>query len=206
MKIVPVIILIGFMVFGFMMLTGGTEYISPSPIEPIPDKEVHKCGYTGEVTGTVRYDVMILDGLDEQEIYNSLLYVPSVIEFNIVEPDATQYVIETKGEFTGAHFPMHDNLMIFIDGDKYPELKAAGLAWFNDDITHRVCICVYDKDSNASVGIRAWHEILHSIAKDGDADCMDSDLGYKVFKDRKLFKQYEYYGYLMVKYQGDLYG
>jgi hypothetical protein len=65
---------------------------------------------------------------------------------------------------------------------------------------------VYDTDTRVTVGMRIFHEALHGVERGGEADDMNCNKMYDGYQGAAVFEQYEYYGFLMTKYRGDLDG
>ena len=190
---------------GYLLYEEQPTYVMPC--DPIIEDKDYEQGYIGPVTGTVKYRVMILDNLDTQYICDALQYVPGWIEFEIVPPDNTMYAIETTGDHIGMHYPLENNLIVVFDGDGYEDMNAAGCSYYNKyDVSNRCGIAMFDTDTRITIGMRVYHEILHGIAKDAEADQMEENKMYDGYQGATVFEQYEYYGFLMTKYRGDLDG
>ena len=200
------VVIIG-MVATMVMFTGCTDkYIPATPVAPVCEDATYACGYTGEVSGTTHYKVIILDDINTQFVCDALQYVPGWYDFEIVSPDSSLYMVETKGIHTGAPIPMQDNLIVVFDAEKRGVTTWAGLAYFGGSAhwKNRVCIAVFDMDDRLTIGARIYHEVLHCTGQNGDADEMDTCIDYRAYTGHTTLNQERYYMYLLAKYRGDL--
>lgn len=175
----------------FMMLLG----IGNGVMLPVHEEKQYEAGYTGDVSGNVHYNIMIVDDVNTQTVVNALQYVPNMFEFTIVKPDNSLYIIETLGPYAGMHLPTCDDYIVVYDGDKYPECQAGGMAWFAGN-GHRIGIAVYDRDSEVIIGNRIFHEVIHAQQGNGTADNMTFNLDY-MCANQTTFEQFAYYEYLL---------
>jgi hypothetical protein len=178
-----------------------------SPVAPAIDGSAQtSIVEVGDIHGTIHYDVMVLDGLDTNRVRSSLLYVPNWIEFTIVPIDKSQYVVETNGEWVGFKYPIRDNLIVVFDGDN--GFKYAGGALISEGNGHRIGVAMYDRDSNYDLGMRIFHEALHTVELGRSADAMMTEPAFYTWSLQPLREhsiQWErlYYDYLMVKFRGE---
>lgn len=196
--------MVGAIIFGLIATMGCvTSYTPVKPINPIYEDKTYPAGYVGNVTGSIHVQVMIVDGLDEQRIIDALQYVPQWINFEIIPDDPKLYMIETEGEYKGMHVPMRDNMIVVFDATKQPDMKPIGAAFIDSGNGMRCGIGVNPSDTSMVIGMRVFHEMLHSIGNNGDADEMNTNASYKIYGSQEIFDQYRYYGYLEATYRGE---
>lgn len=173
------------------------------PVCPVTDTTVYPNGYTGNIIGSVHYDVMICDGIDTKTVTDALQYIPSFYDFSIVQTNSSEYLVETCGNRIGMHIPLRDNLLVVCKGD--PAGNAAGAAYITSGNGHRICAAVYEYDNAVTLGTRIYHEALHAQSHTGDADDMNTEIQYNtICKNMVVYDQTKYYTYLLAKDRGDL--
>lgn len=203
MRAIPIVLIVCLLISG-VMISGCLTDNTIRAVAPEVDNRVYTQGYTGAVEGSIMYDVMIVDNVDTQFVLDALQYVPNWIEFTIVPIDTEQYVIETEGRFIGSHIPTRDNLIVVYDFEEHEHEDVAGAAYIGYGNGHRISISVIDGDTAFDLGMRIYHEVLHTVEIGGEADTMNTNSGFVVYRYLDIFEQYKFYGYLMCKYRGDL--
>lgn len=207
MKLIPFIlpILICVLVVITVLDSGCMDVWTPDePISPVADTTEYPTGYTGNIVGSVHYDVMICDGVDTQIVIDALQYIPQFYDFTIVQTNTNAYMEETVGDRIGMHIPLRDDLLIICKGDR-AHSNTAGAAYITTGNGHRICAGVYDTDTPLVLGMRVYHEALHAQSLSGDADEMNANPLYgTVYTKYTIFEQSKYYSYLLAHDIGDV--
>lgn len=185
------------------------------PPTPVPSPEVSR----------TRFDIMVLDGLNETRIRNAVSIVPQHVSLSIISPDESRYEMDTTdGDWKGFTYPRKDtdNLIVVFDGPKRG-FKYGGGACIWDKNYHRIGLSGTES-SLFVLGLRFEHEILHIIEMDYikrtgaqlqfDADQLWTNTSFRAWLEpsvRECFNQKDvgkhspqwerlFYSYLWLKY------
>lgn len=144
--------------------------------------------------------------VNETVLYQALLRIPTFFSIHRVDKDALAPYKELGGAWVGFLFPSDPVAyrIIMLDGD------ARNLQWNGGTIGNGCCVAVRAGDTPRTLGVRIWHELLHTIRL--PADDMLVDEGFLswlsapirvAFEDNKQALQHDsqmqilYYTYLM---------
>jgi len=142
--------------------------IKPKP-EPEPIITI------GESIFLQEYDVMILDGIEEDYIKKSLMLIPNIVRFKIIPVDWNQIDIDKeKTPWENFVYPKknRDNLIVIFDGVTRDVIYGGG-ACIQDEKYHRIGISTAGVENDPyQMSLRIWHEIQHTLDRDGSADML----------------------------------
>jgi hypothetical protein len=148
---------------------GFFDFLRKTVYVPIPaERNLHK----------VIYDVMILDDISTPYVERALLTIPNVVGFRIIPVNWEELEIDTsKSDWKNFVYPQkwRDNLIVIFDGRKRNFIYGGG-ACILDEKFHRIGISTAAVEhSSYDLGLRIWHEILHTIMKSHEADQLFND-------------------------------
>lgn len=109
------------------------------------------------------YNVMVLDGIDESIIKESLQYIPGVFEYTIVPPDPTQYHFAKVYRTDTCEYaiPHTARLITVFDGRKHGYSGGpTGYHFWNGKSS-----IVYKGEDTYTLSWRIIHECLHEALK-----------------------------------------
>jgi hypothetical protein len=120
-------------------------------------------GITTASVAEYHYNVMVLDGIDEGVIKESLQFIPGVFEYTIVPPDQSQYYFAKvyRTDTTEYAIPTTARLITVFDGRKHGYTGGpTGYHFWNGRSS-----IVYNGEDTYTLSWRITHECLHEALK-----------------------------------------
>ncbi len=127
------------------------------------------------------YDVMILDGIDQDFIKNALMNIPNLFGFRIIPENPDDYEVDKSNtDWKNFVYPRknRDYLIVIFDGSARG-FKFGGGACILDEKYHRAGISTAGITSALDMGLRIWHELQHCTDKDNSADLLYKNPSFK---------------------------
>lgn len=175
-----------------------TEKVKQFVVDVDPPIDDHLKGIT--------YTYVVVDPIDDGFINRALMILPTFFSLHRITVEDAKPFVEGTHDWEGFLFPCssHLRMVILLDGDKRK-------CKYNGGASGNGCsVAVRGGDSILTLGVRVWHELLHTLQL--PADDMLVDVGFtKWLPDPvdDLFVQYKeklqhnphiqmlYYTYLM---------
>jgi len=113
------------------------------------------------------YTLSVVDPIDEALLLRALLKVPSFFSIIRVEYNPSQVTWYTTGAWKGWPMPVAENHIVVVDGDK------RGLQYNGGTVGSRCAVAMRPYDSSGELGVRIWHELLHTLRLPADDMLVD---------------------------------
>jgi hypothetical protein len=112
------------------------------------------------------YDVMVLEGVDEERVRRALMLSPNAYGYNFIEPNISRYHFDTNG----VPFPNDNETFLIIVGDAedYPRADCGGYTYFGSE---RIVVLVKDSYPDMIVMNMIVHECTHNL--EGEVNTID---------------------------------